>query len=192
MTWSRRSRAITIATIAVVVGAVGGWALSRSSDGVDANLTTPGIDTYPTIGTNANNDGRAFDFVEIEAIDGSGTTTIDGSGRNLVVNFWFSTCGPCKREMPALAAAAGRYAGKVEFIGVNPNDTAESANAFLRRYGVDYPNYLDDGDQLAAAGVTTMPATFFVRNGRIVETHAGELSPEEIDDIISRVFGVVS
>lgn len=189
MRWNRRNRIITVVAVAIVVGSAGGWALSRSSDGVDANLTSPGVDSYPTIGTNANNDGKRFDFVEVEAIDGSGSTTINGSGRNLVVNFWFSTCGPCKREMPALASAATRHAGTVEFIGINPNDTIESATAFLQQYGVQYPNYLDDGDQLAAAGVTTMPATFFVRDGRIQETHAGELTSDEINEAIVRVFG---
>ena len=172
--------------IALIVGVVGGWVLSRSSDDSAANLTNP------TIGTNANNDGNDFDFVELEALDGSGDVVLDGSDRNFVVNFWFSTCGPCKREMPALAAAAVKYAGHVDFVGINPNDNAETAVAFLDSYGVEYANYLDDGDQLEAAGVTTMPTTFFVKDGRIAETHAGELTAEEIDEVVTRVFGAAS
>ena len=109
----------------------------------------------------------------------------------MVVNFWFSTCEPCKREMPALTAAAAAYGTRVNFIGINPNDTEESASAFIEKYGIKYANYLDDGDQLSEAGVTTMPTTFFIdANGYIVKTHAGELTLEDIDNLLQNELGV--
>jgi thiol-disulfide isomerase/thioredoxin len=93
--------------------------------------------------------------------------------------------------MPALTAAAEAYGASVNFVGINPNDTTESASAFLTKYGIKYANYLDDGDQLAAVGVTTMPTTFFVNaDGYIVKTRAGEITTEDIDNILQNNLGV--
>lgn len=182
---------VTVLSIVLLVSVVGGWALSRSSDDVDAKLTNPGVEQTPGIGTNANNTGKKFSFVPVDDVLTGSAVTITPMGKPMVVNFWFSTCEPCKREMPALTEAAAKYGASVNFIGINPNDTVESASAFLTKYGIKYANYLDDGDQLAEMGVTTMPTTFFVdANGYIVKTHAGELTFDDIAEILTTDLGV--
>ena len=182
---------VAVLSIVLLVSVVGGWALSRSSDDVDAKLTNPGVEQTPGIGTNANNTGKKFSFVPVDDVLTGSAVTITPMGKPMVVNFWFSTCEPCKREMPALTEAAATYGASVNFIGINPNDTVESASAFLEKYGIKYANYLDDGDQLAEVGVTTMPTTFFIdADGYIVKTHAGELTLEDITKILTTDLGV--
>ncbi|MEN9553455.1 MAG: hypothetical protein RLY24_1050 [Actinomycetota bacterium] len=188
---NRKKVVVAVLSIVLLVSVVGGWALSRSSDDVDANLTDPGVEQTPGIGTNANNTGKKFSFVPVTDVLSGAAVTITPTGKPMVVNFWFSTCEPCKREMPALTAAAEAYGASVNFVGINPNDTTESASAFLTKYGIKYANYLDDGDQLAAVGVTTMPTTFFVNaDGYIVKTRAGEITTEDIDNILQNNLGV--
>jgi thiol-disulfide isomerase/thioredoxin len=188
---NRKKVVVAVLSIVLLVSVVGGWALSRSSDDVDANLTTPGVEQTPGIGTNANNTGKKFSFIPVTDVLSGAAVTITPMGKPMVVNFWFSTCEPCKREMPALTAAASAYGTRVNFIGINPNDTEESASAFIEKYGIKYANYLDDGDQLSEAGVTTMPTTFFIdANGYIVKTHAGELTLEDIDNLLQNELGV--
>ncbi len=188
---NRKKVVVAVLSIVLLVSVVGGWALSRSSDDVDANLTDPGVEQTPGIGTNANNTGKKFSFVPVTDVLSGAAVTITPTGKPMVVNFWFSTCEPCKREMPALTAAAQAYGASVNFVGINPNDTTESASAFLTKYGIKYANYLDDGDQLAAVGVTTMPTTFFVNaDGYIVKTRAGEITTEDIDNILQNNLGV--
>jgi len=188
---NRKKVVVAVLSIVLLVSVVGGWALSRSSDNVDANLTTPGVEQTPGIGTNANNTGKKFSFIPVTDVLSGAAVTITPMGKPMVVNFWFSTCEPCKREMPALTAAAAAYGTRVNFVGINPNDTEESASAFIEKYGIKYANYLDDGDQLSEAGVTTMPTTFFIdANGYIVKTHAGELTLEDIDNLLQNELGV--
>ena len=188
---NRKKVVVAVLSIVLLVSVVGGWALSRSSDDVDANLTDPGVEQTPGIGTNANNTGKKFSFVPVTDVLSGAAVTITPTGKPMVVNFWFSTCEPCKREMPVLTAAAETYGAAVNFVGINPNDTTESASAFLTKYGIKYANYLDDGDQLAAAGVTTMPTTVFINaDGYVVKTRAGELTTEDIDNILQNSLGV--
>jgi len=185
-----RARRLAVAwAVALLFGVVGGWALSRSPDDVDANLTDPGTVQYPSIPTNADLRGDSFRFAEVTDISSGNRVTPAPAGRPMVVNFWFSTCEPCRREMPVLAAGAQELSGRVDFVGINPNDTRESAATFLEKHAVTYPNYLDDmGDQMATSKVGTMPTTFFLgADGTVVSMHAGELTA---DDLRSAVAGL--
>lgn len=184
MKWNRRIRVLAVLLFVLIVSVVGGWILSRSSDGVDANLTTPGTQPFPTIGTNAKNTGKEFQFVEITDVATGEKGTIAPAGRYMVVNFWFSTCEPCKREMPVLTAASEKFANTVDFVGINPNDSSTSAQAFMKKYGITYPTYLDnDGEQVSAAGVANFPATFILNgDGVIVKRFAGEVTASDLEN----------
>jgi thiol-disulfide isomerase/thioredoxin len=193
MTWNRKKVVVTVPFLVLLVSVVGGLILSQSSDDVDANLTNPGVAQTPGIGTNAPSSGKTFPFTEVVDVATGEPTTPAPNGTPMVINFWFSTCEPCKREMPALTAAAQLFTDKVNFVGMNPNDTRTSATAFLEKYNVTFTNYLDDGDQLAAAGVVNMPTTMFVNSdGKIVATHAGEITLADTEKKISEYFGIPS
>lgn len=192
MKWNRRVVGLAVPIIVLLVSVVGGWALSRSSDNVDVNLTTPGVAQIPSIGTNANNTGEKFSFVEVVDNATGEKGMISPAGKPMVLNFWFSTCEPCKREMPVLTAAFKKYGTKVDFVGINPNDTSEVATAFLKKYDIRYPTYLDDGDQLAKAGVATLPSTFFLDgDGNIVARRAGEITEADLTEILTTKLGVL-
>lgn len=183
MQWNRRTSLVLVPLFVLTVSVVGGWILSQSSDDVDAYLTTPGTQQIPSIGTNAKNTGTKFPFVTLVDAATGQEGTISSSGRFMVVNFWFSNCEPCKREMPVLTAAAQKFANTVDFVGINPNDTAESAQSFITKYQIRYATYLDnDGKQVIAAGVANFPATFILdRDGIIVKRFAGEVTATEIE-----------
>ena len=57
------------------------------------------------------------------------------AGQPTVVNLWASWCGPCRSEMPMLAAAQQRERG-VRFLFVNQGETAASVQAYLQREGL--------------------------------------------------------
>ena len=191
MKWNRRKTVLAVPLFVLLVSVVGGWALSRPTNNVDVNLNQPITTLSSTIGTNASNTGKKFSFVELVDNATGDKGTIAPAGKPMVVNFWYSTCEPCKREMPALSAASLKYGSQVDFVGINPNDTSEVANVFLAKYKITYPTYLDDGDQLTAAGVATLPATFFLDgNGNIIERRAGEVSAEELANILTTKLGV--
>jgi thiol-disulfide isomerase/thioredoxin len=115
------------------------------------------------------------------------------TGKPMVVNFWFSTCAPCVRELPALSEAAEKFGDKVQFIGVNPNDSRDVAQAFLKNLDVMLASYIDDGDQVSAVEVGTFPTTFFLNaDGIIVKMQAGELKSEDIERILKEDLGVTA
>ena len=189
----RRNLLVWSTVAALVVAIVGGWLFSSASDdGVDANLTNPGVVQDPTIGTNAVTNGEALPAINLPSVTTGDLTAIFPQGRPLVINFWFSTCEPCRREMPALQNISTELTGVVDVIGVNPNDSAEVAAKWATDMGVTFPLYTDrNADLLTEVGVGTMPTTLFVSTDRIiVGTHAGEISAEELRAALTKHFGV--
>lgn len=169
---------------------IGSWWSARSTAVIDAVLETPDLAPYPTIGTNNDLIGGTLPNSTIISLDGTTMSTTDLLGVPLIINFWFSTCEPCRREMPALGAAHRRYGKSIRFVGINMNDSAEVAQAFAKTYGVTYELFTEpSGALITTLGIATAPFTLLVNsNGRIVAQFAGELTASTLDTLISESF----
>ncbi|HRE03664.1 MAG TPA: TlpA disulfide reductase family protein, partial [Ilumatobacteraceae bacterium] len=94
-----------------------------------------------------------------------------------------TTCEPCKRELPAFAAAHNAFGDRVRFVGINSGgDTVAEAAAFAEKYGVNYEMLKDPvGEFMAKLRVTSQPYTLFIAaDGTIVEQKGLELSEATI------------
>jgi len=164
---------------------------NSGSGGEVLTLDDHSVVQEPTIATNSDVSGKALPLVDLLRLDDSTIGIGDLlDGRPLVVNLWFSTCQPCKREMPAIEAAHEEYGDRVRFIGVNVQDSPETASSFARDLDIGYEILRDpDGNLTAAAGVATFPMTFFVSaNGVIISQIAGEMSTDEIEAGVAGVL----
>lgn len=74
-----------------------------------------------------------------ETFDGETISTDSLDGPTLV-NFWYASCAPCRVEAPDLANLSQEFSDDVAFIGVNVRDAADTAAAFERNFGIDYPS----------------------------------------------------
>lgn len=111
-------------------------------------------------------------------------------GRPVVLNVWASWCTPCRREMPALAAAHGTFGDRVAFIGINHQDTRDHAIALLDGTGVAYPSGYDpEGSVALDYGLFGMPTTISISADReLLERRTGEMTDAEIASTIRRLF----
>ena len=104
----------------------------------------------------------------------------DFSKDNVVlINFWATWCGPCKRELPDLVALRDEYKNKnVKILGISVDrdgDVLNLVHTFAVQANLEYPIVIDNGDlEQAFGGIRGIPTSFFVnRKGEIVKKMIG-------------------
>lgn len=110
-------------------------------------------------------------------------------GQPAAINFWASWCGPCRKEAPELARLSRELGGRAHLIGVDWNDNASNARAFIKRYGWEFPNLRDaDGTVGNQYGIFGLPTTFILnRQGRIVAKLIGPQTAAGIKQRLAQV-----
>lgn len=113
----------------------------------------------------------------------------------LVLNFWYGACGPCKEEMPALAAFYDEYGDQVPILGVDSTDTQPGyALRQAKRFGVTYPLVADPGGDLQGSDLTVRgyPTFFFLSaDGTLSKPVAGGLhSVDEVTALVEQQLGI--
>lgn len=107
-----------------------------------------------------------------------------------VINFWSTTCGPCRKEMPVLQAFHEQYADQVPLLGVNFLDTYPGAAIdYARLKGVTYPSAADAcGDlQETELALQSLPQFLLVRaDGTFAQQAGGIDSLAEIVDMVDK------
>lgn len=129
----------------------------------------------------------------IPSIDGAqALELIATANQPIVLNIWASWCVPCRSEAPLLREASMRLGDQVRFIGVDVQDSQNSARAFLAEFGITFENYFDPRRSVPQAlGGRGVPITyFFASDGSLVETQIGVIDERtlalQIDEIIRR------
>jgi len=94
----------------------------------------------------------------------------------VLVNFWATWCGPCRKEMPHLNRIADKYrASGLVLLGINVDDDARNAADLATKLGVKFPVLFDTDKKVSKLyDLNSMPSTLVIdRNGRVRYLHRG-------------------
>jgi thiol-disulfide isomerase/thioredoxin len=97
-------------------------------------------------------------------------------GQIVLVNFWASWCGPCRKEMPILEQLNRQYRGKgVTLVGVNVEPDSAAAADWLKATPVSFPILFDVDSKVSKLyQVEGMPNTVILdRKGNVRYIHRG-------------------
>jgi thiol-disulfide isomerase/thioredoxin len=129
---------------------------------------------------------------------GKPTSIRSWPGKSLIVNFWATWCGPCRREIPLLRELQKQHGAEgFQIVGVAV-DIREDVIKYAQEIGIDYPILIGEQDGLDAVnkfgqGSIGFPFTVFTDNqGRIVLFHLGEIRKEQAEILFGAVRDVNS
>ncbi len=194
--WRRRGRWVQLAVVALAGSLVMGALAGCSSSGGSANS---GSQSRFVAGDGSVVLVPAADRVPAPDITGTALTgdefaLTDYRGKVVVLNVWASWCAPCRAEAPSLNQVSRELAPRgVQFIGLDTRDTTASAEAFVRRFDVPYPNVWDPDAQLQLAFRDSLPpqaipSTLLIdRRGRVAGRILGEVDRTQLRDLLTEL-----
>lgn len=133
-------------------------------------------------------EGRKMTNFSLTDIDGNSyrLSSLLEEKQLIVLDFWYTTCEPCKMEFPYFESAVQKYGDKFTLLAVNPiNDI--KAMASLRQQlnakphtAISFPMLKDTCNLYLGFGVNAYPTTVFIdSNGVILDIHKGAYASEE-------------
>ena len=190
-----RPRLLVISLVIALVVSVGaGYLIARSGDDEpDAVLDNPQtVEPFPNNGL--GNDVVEGDLLPVTTLfdrDDNEVLTTSLLGQPTVVNFWFSTCPPCAKELPDFAEVHSEVGDDVRFVGVNTIDSVESMERFAGERGVTYEQLRDPFAELTdAIGAVAFPVTLFVTSDGTIIEQTGVLDADQLRDRVDELQAV--
>lgn len=129
-------------------------------------------------------------------LDGQPSALSRLRGKVAVVNFWATWCPPCRKEIPDLVEAHGKYQGSgVEILGIAVEDGVELVKEFARVYEITYPLVTgkDKGIelmQLLGNGSAGLPYTLVLDGrGKVVDSRRGQMSAARLEKALQAALG---
>ncbi|SFD94562.1 TlpA disulfide reductase family protein [Flavobacterium phragmitis] len=103
-------------------------------------------------------DGKAYNAKDIVA-----------GKKYILVDFWASWCGPCRKEIPNLKTAYAEYAGKgFEILSISIDKDEKAWQKALGQENMQWHNLLDDDKVSKTFNVKTIPATYLVDSKGVI------------------------
>jgi cytochrome c biogenesis protein CcmG/thiol:disulfide interchange protein DsbE len=162
---------LTGTLLAVLVLTAAGWGMLHAARTAPGNLV-----------------GKPAPRMTIASLDGPELNLSSLRGTPVVMNFWASWCVPCRVEAPVLNAAAREYAGRVQFVGVDIQDSDGAARNYQAEVQSPYPV----GPAIVGTyhdwSVVAPPETFFIdRHGIIVSKIVGPVDRRRLEVYMSQL-----
>jgi len=125
--------------------------------------------------------GKAPDFT-LKSSSGKNLKLSEHRGEVVLLNFWASWCGPCRKEMPYLEQIQEKYSDYgFTVMGVNVEEDSSKAKKMLKDIPVSFPILYDTTNSVSKAyKVSAMPTTVIIdRDGNMRYLHKGYKSGDE-------------
>ena len=131
--------------------------------------------------------GKVAPGFSLPSLAGETAALSDYKGQVVLINLWATWCPPCKAEMPTLNAFYQTHKDEgFVVLAVNDQEDAITVNNFIKTNGFGFPVLLDMQSQvLDTYNVHALPTSFIIdRNGVIQYVHMGEISRQQLEEIV--------
>ena len=93
-------------------------------------------------------------------------------GKNVILNFWATWCGPCAYEIPFLRETGETWSkAGVVIIAVNTQDNEQDASLYARRNNLNFIIPVDPRGKVAALyNVRGLPTSFFIDSEGVIKS----------------------
>jgi thiol-disulfide isomerase/thioredoxin len=117
----------------------------------------------------------------LQDVDGRQVTMADLRDKVVLLDFWDTWCGPCRKELPVLGSLEKAWAPKGLIVVRITDEPPEDIQAFLRKTQQSFRTLVNGESVFKTFGVTGIPTLVLIdRGGKIVSYDVDALSEAEL------------
>ena len=129
----------------------------------------------------------------VKDINGKDVRLSQYKGQVVLVNFWATWCGPCRREIPSLMALYRDYKDRgFVVLGVSVDKEVQLVKPYARTMKMNYPVLIGAGHEdlgNAFGPFLGFPTSVLVkRDGAICLEHVGTVSRSQLEERIGKLL----
>ncbi len=126
---------------------------------------------------------------EVKSIGGETFSLAALKGKTVLLDFWATWCGPCRKSMPVLEKISREFKNSnLLVLGVNTGEDREVVEQYLKKTPLEYPAVLSgESGILESYGVTAYPTFILIgRDGTIIANEAGFGGEDQLRQMIEK------
>ncbi|MEO8399330.1 MAG: TlpA disulfide reductase family protein [Ignavibacteriaceae bacterium] len=126
----------------------------------------------------------------LQSIDGKEISMEDYEGKIIILDFWATWCGPCRKGIPDLVELQKKYKDDLVIIGISlDSDTRNDVIPFTKEYKINYPVVYGNEEIVNDyGGINAIPTTFVLDTERkIVAKYIGLVDKETYVQLIENL-----
>jgi len=130
----------------------------------------------------------AWHFTDLQ---GNNVTSDSLKGKVVVLDFWATWCGPCKKEIPSFEALEKKYGDQgLVIVGVAVEGDERPVRKYAREIGINYTVGLSNDQIYAAFGQPdTIPSTYLIdKMGVVRDYKVGPITPAAYEKKITALL----
>ncbi len=107
--------------------------------------------------------GTAAPAFSLRTMSGKNVSLEDYRGKTVMLHFWATHCGPCRREVPAMNEVYRELGPDEAVLAIDSWGEEETkVRAFMQEVGMEYPVAIGTGEMLDRYQVTALPTTYII------------------------------
>ncbi|MEK9167312.1 MAG: redoxin domain-containing protein [Patescibacteria group bacterium] len=130
------------------------------------------VEIAPPVASLTDKDGKKLDLLPLLT-------------KPTLITFWSVNCGECETLLPLLNDFSNNHS-QISQLLISERDEPKDAQEKLQSLNVGLTtNYDLDGSTVQSWEANTMPASFFVTNGKVKYLFPGRISQEHLDALLT-------
>ena len=132
--------------------------------------------------------------VNLKTLTGKSTSIKNIAQKNelIIISLWATWCVPCKNELDAVAEVYDEWVSETDVVyyavSIDDSRTSKRIKPMVNGKDWEFEILLDENSDLKRAfGVSTVPYTTIIKNGRVVYKHTG-YTPGYEDELYNQLL----